>query len=138
MNASHDNYLDIHRYREQGLTCRSYLRQNIPRLDDIRTAEIEDLCDILEAAELIRKRARSRLQREARKFPQISRFQEIPGIGLIRAATFFAIIDTPLPISVASKTLDLLRPRTQNKNIRCTPVSAGSNTGIQSIPQIGR
>jgi transposase len=92
------------KYREQGLLCRSYLRQDIPRaLDAIRTAEIEDLCDLLEASEQIQKRAQSRLRREARKFPQIARFQEMPGIGLIRAATFFSIVDTPFRFRSRSK-----------------------------------
>ena len=31
----------------------------------------------------------------ARQFPQVERFQQVPGVGLIRAVTFFAIIDTP-------------------------------------------
>ena len=84
--------------------CRSYLKQGIPEeLDEIRSAELEDLCDILEAAESIGKRAKTRLQREARKFPQIARFQEMPGIGLIRASTFFAIIDTPFRFPSRSK-----------------------------------
>jgi|TARA_Y100000294_G_C8536869_1_gene329448 transposase len=92
------------KYREQGFVCRSYLKQGIPdELDEIRSAELEDLCDILEAAESIGKRAKTRLQREARKFPQIARFQEMPGIGLIRASTFFAIIDTPFRFPSRSK-----------------------------------
>ena len=39
------------------------------------------------------------LQREmaqaGKQFPQIARFQKVPGVGPIRAATFFAFIDTP-------------------------------------------
>ena len=35
------------------------------------------------------------IRRLARQFPQVGRFQQLPGIGLIRAATFFALIDTP-------------------------------------------
>ena len=92
------------KYREQVLPCRSYTRQDIPdTLDEIRKAEIEDLCDLLEATVHIRKRAKSRLRREARKFPQIARFQGIPGIGLIRAATFFSIIDTPFRFRTRAK-----------------------------------
>lgn len=38
---------------------------------------------------------RRRLVELARKEPQIRRFQELPGVGWIRAATFYAYIDTP-------------------------------------------
>ena len=38
---------------------------------------------------------RRELARQARAFPEIARFDAVPGIGLIRAATFFAIVDTP-------------------------------------------
>jgi len=40
-------------------------------------------------------RLRQQISRHARKFPVIAAFEHIPGIGLIRAATFFTIIDTP-------------------------------------------
>ena len=40
-------------------------------------------------------RLRQQIGRQARNFPVIAGFQHVPGIGLIRAATFFAIIDTP-------------------------------------------
>jgi len=33
--------------------------------------------------------------RRSRRYKEIARFEEVPGIGLIRAATFYAIIDTP-------------------------------------------
>jgi len=36
-----------------------------------------------------------RIAKRARAFPQIAAFEALPGIGIIRAATFFAIIDTP-------------------------------------------
>jgi transposase len=35
------------------------------------------------------------IDRRARDFEPIARFRELPGIGLIRAATFVAIVDTP-------------------------------------------
>jgi transposase len=38
---------------------------------------------------------RKRLIRRARREPQIRRFTEVPGVKWIRAATFFAYIDTP-------------------------------------------
>ena len=92
------------KYREQALRCNSYKSQDIPEaLNQVWAAEIQDLCDLLEVTESIQKRARSRLRREAKRFPQIARFQEIPGIGLIRAATFFAIIDTPFRFKTRAK-----------------------------------
>ena len=38
---------------------------------------------------------RQQIGRHAQNSPVIAAFQHVPGIGLIRAATFFAIIDTP-------------------------------------------
>ena len=40
-------------------------------------------------------RLRAEIARRARDHEPIARFRELPGIGLIRAATFFAIIDVP-------------------------------------------
>ena len=40
-------------------------------------------------------RSEQELTRRARKIKEIRRFQELPGIGWIRAATFYALIDTP-------------------------------------------
>jgi transposase len=38
---------------------------------------------------------RRRVVQLAKAFPEVSRFQEVPGIGIIRASTFFVILDTP-------------------------------------------
>jgi len=37
----------------------------------------------------------SEVTRQARQFPEIKLFRQLPAIGLVRAATWFAIIDTP-------------------------------------------
>jgi len=42
-----------------------------------------------------KQRLRQQISRRAQNLPVIAAFQHVPGIGLIRAATFFAIIDTP-------------------------------------------
>ncbi len=42
-----------------------------------------------------KQRLRQQIGRHAQNSPVIAAFQHVPGIGLIRAATFFAIIDTP-------------------------------------------
>ena len=53
---------------------------------------------LLEQAETMR----LRLEREARRIPTIRQFTEVPGIRWIRAATFFAYIDTPWRFSSKS------------------------------------
>jgi transposase len=41
------------------------------------------------------KLAKAHLSRRARAYPVIAAWQEVPGVGLIRAATLFAYLDTP-------------------------------------------
>jgi transposase len=41
------------------------------------------------------KLAKAQLSRRARAYPVIQNWQEVPGLGLIRAATLFAYLDTP-------------------------------------------
>lgn len=41
------------------------------------------------------KRARSRLVTQSAREPVIERFRALPGIDWIRAATFYAYVDTP-------------------------------------------
>ena len=38
---------------------------------------------------------RKELARRSRALPQIAAFRQVPGVGLIRATTFFALVDTP-------------------------------------------
>jgi transposase len=46
---------------------------------------------------------RRKLARLAKQFVQVERFQALPGVGLIRAATFFAFVDTPHRFATKSK-----------------------------------
>jgi transposase len=46
---------------------------------------------------------RRQLTSLAKQFVQIERFQDLPGIGLIRATTFFAFVDTPHRFATKSK-----------------------------------
>jgi len=46
---------------------------------------------------------RREVARQARAFPEMARFDAVPGIGLIRAATFFAVVDTPHRFARRSK-----------------------------------
>lgn len=57
-----------------------------------RVAFLLDRLDYLEGQ---REQLLGYLRRLARQFPELQRFQDVPGIGFIRAATFFAFLDTP-------------------------------------------
>jgi len=48
--------------------------------------------DLLEAQ---KRTLLSAIRQLAAQFPEVERFMQLPGIGLIRAVTFFAVIDTP-------------------------------------------
>lgn len=56
--------------------------------------------DHLEDQQLVLDR---KLKRLARQFVQVARFQDLPGVGLIRAASFFAFVDTPHRFATKSK-----------------------------------
>lgn len=58
-------------------------------------AQLECLCEGYDAAVQQEKSMEQMLIRAARKEPQIRRFTALPGVGWIRAATFFAYVDTP-------------------------------------------
>lgn len=78
--------LDAERRRE--------LWKQLPR----RRVLHEDLNCVLEVYQLLllqEEQLRARLIQLARKEPPIRRFQEVPGFGWIRAATFYVYIDTP-------------------------------------------
>jgi transposase len=55
----------------------------------------EQLYTLLDTAEKTKRNFEKRMAQTAAQFPVISRFQHIPGVGLITASTFFAIVDTP-------------------------------------------
>lgn len=73
---------------------RAALLAKLPRQRTVR----EDVALLLASYDLAAaqvEQARRRLIHLGRKIPQVRRFTEVPGIKWIRAATFFAIIDTP-------------------------------------------
>jgi len=57
--------------------------------------QVELLWEALDQAQERRARLHARLRRQALTFEPIRRFMAVPGVGVIRAATFFAIVDTP-------------------------------------------
>lgn len=66
------------------LPCQGFLREDIETLWRTYDAQLEQ-----------HDQMRDRLIRQARREPQIRRFVEAPGIAWIRAATFYAYVDTP-------------------------------------------
>jgi transposase len=56
---------------------------------------IEQLYSLLDAMSLAHRDALALLRRQARQYPEIVRFQAVPGVGVIGAARFSAYIQTP-------------------------------------------
>ena len=56
---------------------------------------IEPLYALLDALSLAHRDALALLRRQARPYPEIVRFQAVPGVGVIGAARFSAYIQTP-------------------------------------------
>jgi len=61
------------------------------------------LWEALDQAEARRAQLHARLRRQAQRFEPIRRFLAVPGIGTVRAATFYAIVDTPHRFATRSK-----------------------------------
>jgi transposase len=91
------------KFREDGIQCVTYSAENLDGLNPSKKLEIQDLQDLMEYTTSIRGRVKQRLVHESRKFPQIRRFQKVPGIGPIHSSTFYAIIDTPYRFQRKSK-----------------------------------
>lgn len=66
-------------------------------------AHVQFVWERLDLMEAQRKQLLSELRRLANQFPQIGRFMQLPGIGLIRAVTFFAFLDTPFRFRTKGK-----------------------------------
>jgi transposase len=72
----------------------------LPEKAQYRAVETLTAIDAIAAA---RARSKRRIASEGKQYEQIKRFRQVPGIGPIRAATFFAIIDTPSRFRTESK-----------------------------------
>ena len=64
---------------------------------------IEQLYELMDAAEKIQQEAKTLMKQESRRYPEIGRFQQVPGIGLIGACRFSAYIQTPYRFSTKRK-----------------------------------
>lgn len=65
--------------------------------------QVDLLWEALDQAQERRARLHARLTRQARAFEPLRRFMGVPGIGVIRAATFYALVDTPHRFATRSK-----------------------------------
>lgn len=73
---------------------RRRLLESLPQESALQE-DLELLLDGYDRAVEQEKKMRQRLKESASGYEQIRRLMELPGVGLVRAATFFAIIDTP-------------------------------------------
>ena len=63
--------------------------------DELTRLEMQELFSILDFHTQMKRSITARLAQEARKHIPIKRFRKVPGIGLVRAASYYAVIDTP-------------------------------------------
>ncbi|MFQ6091051.1 MAG: transposase, partial [Candidatus Bipolaricaulia bacterium] len=91
------------RLRSQGIIIRGqrvYSPQGRePVLDRIRSSAvrqmIEQLYELLDQTRETQDAAKRLMARQARRFPEIARFREVPGVGLIGACRFSAYVQNP-------------------------------------------
>jgi|TARA_Y100000294_G_C8540003_1_gene330734 transposase len=98
------------RYLRNGLQCVSndVYRQDrrekwICQLPQMTRMEVQDLYGCLDLQVDLKNRVKKRMAQEAKKHPQLQRLLKYPGIGPVRASTFYAIIDTPHRFQKKSK-----------------------------------
>lgn len=119
VQAYHDQTKQITRYknklkakfRRRGISCvgggvyaprdREAWLEKLP--GDGARIQVQFLWDTLDHLEAQHDRLRREIARLGKQFVQIVRFQNLPGVGLIRAATFFAFVDTPHRFRTKSK-----------------------------------
>ena len=90
-------------FREQGVIARGLdvytaegRREFIARVVSEAAREgIRQLYGLLDATDKIQGDARRLLKRESRQYPEIERFEEVPGVGLVGACRYSAYVQTP-------------------------------------------
>lgn len=91
------------KFRQHGVNCTGtevYSHKGrqcwLGRLEDPQARyQVQFLFETIDHLQAQKDQLRGDIAKAAKAFEPIGRFQEVPGIGLIRASTFFAIIDTP-------------------------------------------
>jgi transposase len=70
-----------------------------PILAEVRSSAargmIQNLFDLLDDMRRAQEHARNLMKRESRPYPEIARFEEVPGIGVVGACRFSAYVQTP-------------------------------------------
>ena len=69
-------------------------KQRLPK-DNVTHIIIEGLWHQLDQVEEIREKILGHIRRQSRGYSEINRFREIPGIGMVNAATVSAIVEDP-------------------------------------------
>src|SRR5882672_1472170 len=90
-------------FREQGVIARGITvysaagrKEFLSRVPSAAAREsIEQLYGLFDLAEKTQKAAQKLMRRESRRYPEINRFEEAPGLGLVTACRFSAYIQTP-------------------------------------------
>jgi transposase len=100
------------RFRTEGIPCtgttvysqhvRSEWRDKLPN-NTIARMIADELWKQLDQLHEAKKALKESIGTESKQYPEIKRFMKVPGIGLIHAATIFAIIDTPYRFSNKKK-----------------------------------
>ena len=71
-------------------------KEILPRVrSGVAREAIGHLYDVFESTVRAQQRGLNLMKREARRYPEIKRFEEVPGIGVIGASRFSAYIQTP-------------------------------------------
>lgn len=99
------------KFQQHGVRCsggelyrddqRPSWREQLPSAGTRYQADL--LWEVLDQALERRARLHARLTQQARAFEPIRRFMGVPGVGVIRAATFYALVDTPHRFATRSK-----------------------------------
>jgi transposase len=100
------------RFRADGIPCygttvfsehsRDKWRSKLPT-NPIARLIAGELWKQLDQLDEAKKTLRKQIRTESKQYPEIKRFMEVPGIGLIHASTIFAIVDTPYRFSNKKK-----------------------------------
>lgn len=91
-------------FRREGILCsgvtvyskthRKEWRKKLPRNNVVHLI-VDELWAQLDQLQDIRERLKRNIRIQGRQYPEIKRFKNVPGIGLIHASTISAIIETP-------------------------------------------
>lgn len=92
------------RFRTEGIKCngvtvysknhREIWKKKLPE-NQIAHLIADELWNQLDQIQEAKKNLKKSIETESKQYPEIKRFMKVPGIGVLNAATIYAIIDTP-------------------------------------------